>query len=233
MIHAMRRLMTLCEAAVPLDKDRNPLIDMDDRPIATNRDGTVTLYHRTSEAAAIQIKRTGRFTSRENTQEVFFSNIPDGQAASFGDYVVEVKVHPNKTRQTDALHGEMYLAVPTKYLSARNIVGIYAAPDDDQTLGEDADGDAEWQAILARTARIRQEALAYAKAGKPAKFRAGHLTYLVSKDLVNPPDGWRVTTFGQDGQPMGHWETKNAYDAFREVLAGDKERIGPNHIASE
>jgi hypothetical protein len=136
--NTLRRFMMLCEAAVPLDKDENPLIDMDNRPIATNRDGTVTLYHRTSEAAAKQIKRTGRFTSRESTQEVYFSNIPDGQAASFGDYVVEVKVHPNRTRLTDAMHGEMYLAVPTRYLSARNITVIYAAPDDDQTLGEGA-----------------------------------------------------------------------------------------------
>ena len=124
-------------AAAPLDIDKNPLIDMDDRPIATNRNGTVTLYHRTSQAAAKQINRTGRFVSRESTQEVFFSNIPNGQAASFGDYVVEVKVHPSRTRLTDALHGEMYLAVPTRYLSSRNVVGIYAAPV--QTLDEGAE----------------------------------------------------------------------------------------------
>ena len=134
----MRRWMNavdlLCESAnetkVPLDSDDNPLIDMDDRPIATNADGTVTLYHRTSEDAARQIKRTGRFLSKENTREVFFSDRPDGQAASFGDYVVQVKVRPNLTRLTDAMHGEMYVAVSTRYLSARNIMRVYAAPEE-------------------------------------------------------------------------------------------------------
>jgi len=100
-----------------------------------------------------------------------------------------------------------------------------------QPLAEALD-DAAWQALLARGAQVRRDAKAYAEAGKPAKFRSGNITYLVSQDLNNPPDGWRVTYFGQDGQPTGHWEAKNAYEAFREVLAGKNERIGPNHIRS-
>ena len=90
--------------------------------------------------------------------------------------------------------------------------------------------DAEWQRIVERGAEVKRQATAYAEAGLPARFRDKYgITYLVSKDLNYPPDGWRVTMFGKDGQPTGHWEANNAYDAFREVLAGEKERIGPNH----
>ena len=85
--------------------------------------------------------------------------------------------------------------------------------------------------MVARGEKVKRQAAAYAEAGKPASFRDNKygITYLVSKDLNYPPDGWRVTMFGKDGQPSGHWEAKSAYDAFREVIAGPKERIGPNH----
>ena len=77
-----------------------------------------------------------------------------------------------------------------------------------------------WHELLARGSQVRRDARAYADAGRPMAFRqdGGDLVYLVSRDLVNPPDGWRVTTF-RDGQPIGHFETVNAYEAFREVIA--------------
>ena len=85
--------------------------------------------------------------------------------------------------------------------------------------------------LIARNEKVKADAQEYAERGAPAKFVDGHgITYLVSKDLNYPPDGWRVTMFGTDGQPSGHWEAKNAYEAFREVLAKNPERVGTNHI---
>ena len=98
--------------------------------------------------------------------------------------------------------------------------------------GKSLAGEAEWKALLARGAEVKRMATAYAEQGKPAKFLGSQgITYVVSKDLNYPPDGWRVTMFGKDGTPLGHWEAKNAYEAFREVLAGKRELIGPNHLA--
>jgi hypothetical protein len=77
-----------------------------------------------------------------------------------------------------------------------------------------------WHELLARGSQVRRDARAYADAGLPTAFRqdGGDLAYLVSRNLVAAPSGWRVTTF-RDGQPIGHFETVNAYEAFREVIA--------------
>jgi hypothetical protein len=81
--------------------------------------------------------------------------------------------------------------------------------------------EAAWNALLARGERVRRESARYAAQGLPARFhdpRYG-LSYLVSRDLDNPPDGWRVTTF-RDREPIGHYCARSAYAAFEEVLRG-------------
>ena len=92
-----------------------------------------------------------------------------------------------------------------------------------------------WGELMEHGRQVRQRAQDYADAGKPAAFQDRHgIKYLVSRDLNYPPDGWRVTLFGPDGQPSGHWEAKSAYEAFREVLNGSPEPIGGNHpLASD
>jgi hypothetical protein len=76
------------------------------------------------------------------------------------------------------------------------------------------------QELLARGSAIRRQARALAEAGKPVRFigRNGR-AQLVSPDLDTPGE-WRVTSFDGDGQPWGHYCTRAAYDAFREVLTG-------------
>jgi len=90
-----------------------------------------------------------------------------------------------------------------------------------------------WEELLQRGRQVRALAQRYADAGKPAAFQGrGGLKFLVSHDLNYPPDGWRVTIFNKEGDPTGHWETKNAYEAFREVLTKQSEPIGANHPAT-
>lgn len=87
-----------------------------------------------------------------------------------------------------------------------------------------------WEELLERGRQVRADAQRYAEAGKPAAFKDRYgLTYLVGRDLNYPPDGWRVTIFNKESEPTGHWEAKNAYEAFREVLAKQPELVGANH----
>jgi hypothetical protein len=110
---------------IPLDRDGNELVDMDDVPIKVNSDGTVTLYHRTTTEKAEDLRKTGKFRSLENTNETFFSNKLEGQAVGYGDAVITVKITPSKTRLDDAFHeGEVTVAVSNKFLSKANIVKV-------------------------------------------------------------------------------------------------------------
>lgn len=50
------------------------------------------LYHRTSESAAAAITSSRSWRSSENTQEVYFSTVPHGQAGGYGQVIVSVDV---------------------------------------------------------------------------------------------------------------------------------------------
>ena len=109
--------------SVPTDKDGNELVDMNGKPLTTNSDGTLTLHHRTNKDNAARVTKSGRFTSKENTDETYFSSHPTGHGEGYGDTVVKVRVHPRHTRINDAFHnGEVHVAVSNKHLSRRNIV---------------------------------------------------------------------------------------------------------------
>lgn len=108
---------------IALDIDGNKLVDMDGVPMSRNSDGTITLYHRTTPKNAERIKKTGVFTSKENTNETFFSNKLEGQGEGYGDAVIAVKVRPSDVRINDAFHnGEIHVAVSNKKLSKKNII---------------------------------------------------------------------------------------------------------------
>lgn len=58
------------------------------------------LYHATTKEAAEAIRATGRFLSKEHTQEAFFSTVPDGMITGYGDAVVCVDV-PDEIAELD------------------------------------------------------------------------------------------------------------------------------------
>ena len=89
------------------------LTDLKGNTPKLNDDGTITLYHRTTPEAAAEIRRTGKFVSKENTDEVFFSSKPTGQAEGYGSEVVEVRVDPANVRLDDAFDDEIHVAVKT------------------------------------------------------------------------------------------------------------------------
>ena len=107
----------------PLDRDGNPLVDMNGTPMEPNSDGTLTLYHRTTPEAAGIIQRTGAFKSRENTNETFFSNRQTGQSEGYGNAVVAVRVPARQVRINDAFrNGEVHVAVSNRLLSRKNLI---------------------------------------------------------------------------------------------------------------
>jgi len=100
-------------AAKPPAAKLEELTDLKGNTPKLNDDGTITLYHRTSPEAAAEIRRTGKFVSKENTDEVFLSSKRTGQAEGHGSEVVEVRVDPSKVRLDDAFDDEIHVAVKT------------------------------------------------------------------------------------------------------------------------
>jgi HK97 family phage portal protein len=90
----------------PEDKDGMPLVDMNDNPVRLNDDGTITLYHGTTKENAQLIRETGRFVSRENTREAFFSTVKEGTEGYGDGTVVEVRLDPSIVRIDDAFRGK-------------------------------------------------------------------------------------------------------------------------------
>ena len=88
-----------------------------------NEDGTITMYHRTSPESAAEIRKTGKFLSKENTNEVFLSSSPTGQAEGYGSEVVEVRVDPAKVRLDDAFDDEIHVAVKVDDIGKPSIAG--------------------------------------------------------------------------------------------------------------
>jgi|TARA_Y100000310_G_scaffold282401_1_gene303573 hypothetical protein len=117
-------------AAVAAERyvEEQGIASMDGKPIEVNQDGTVTLYHRTTPEAAQQMRETGKFISKENTNETFFSNRIEGQAEGYGDAVVEVRVPAQQIRLEDAFrNGEIHVAVSNDNISRANMTAFGAA----------------------------------------------------------------------------------------------------------
>ena len=113
------------------------LTDLKGNPPKLNEDGTITLYHRTTPESAAEIRRTGKFIAKENTDEVFFSSKPTGQAEGYGLEVVEVRVAPNKVRLDDAFDDEIHVAVKADDAAAAARVEPEALPPYDPATRAD------------------------------------------------------------------------------------------------
>jgi len=108
--------------AIIVERD---LADMDGNYLVPDRKGLVHLYHRTSEENAARLFKTGKFKSLENRDETYFSSSLKGQAECYGTVAIEVAVSPKVVSIDDALHGEIHVTVPNRYLSRRNIVQLW------------------------------------------------------------------------------------------------------------
>lgn len=83
------------------------------------------LYHRTSDEAALQIMRTGKFTSKESGAPVYFSSRKSGYATDYGEVVVEVQVPDDLPVLEDEFDdGEQHFVVYADDLRREHIVGV-------------------------------------------------------------------------------------------------------------
>lgn len=85
--------------------------DLLDVGAAVDSEGYVTLYHRTTPAAAEQIRESGKMLGKEDG--IFFSTKPDGQTTGYGSEVVTVRVPLTQLQLDDIFDDEAHLRIET------------------------------------------------------------------------------------------------------------------------
>ena len=75
-------------------------------------DGRVRVYHRTTEATASRILKTGKMSGKENG--VFFSTLRDGQNEGYGDSVIEMHIPLDRLQIDDAFGNEAHVRIATQ-----------------------------------------------------------------------------------------------------------------------
>src|SRR3990167_9125689 len=101
--------------------------DLSGNTLPVDDNGMITLYHRTSRTNAEELTKTGRFISKENTGETFFSSKPTGQAEGYGDTVEKVKVPAQAIHLDDAFKDEMHITVSNRKLALGNIAEVLSS----------------------------------------------------------------------------------------------------------
>ena len=101
---------------IALDNYGEAITDLKGNPMYTNKDGTITLYHRTTKTNAINILKNGFRDGKENTKEIFLSSIANGENEGYGDTVLEVKIKPRYVRVDDIFHNEIHFTTNLKYI---------------------------------------------------------------------------------------------------------------------
>ena len=96
-----------------ISEESMPLVEelLDNEASITSK-GTVRVFHRTTKEAAEEISKTGKILGQEDG--VFFSTKLDGEAAGFGDSVVELDIPVDNLRLDDVFGDEAHLKIPTK-----------------------------------------------------------------------------------------------------------------------
>lgn len=102
-----------------------------------HRDGTVTVYHRTTRENAESIRTTGRMHGDEDG--IFFSTRKVGQASGYRDSYVELRIPLSRLVLDDIFDDEAHVRIPTRsqresvdvssYMAAAIEVGAKASQD--------------------------------------------------------------------------------------------------------
>ena len=83
----------------------------------------IDLYHRTTPEAAAAIMRQRTMVTKENGHRVFFSTVPDGQAAGYGDAVIHVRIPEHLAHLDDEFpDGEQHYWVDARRLTPEHFV---------------------------------------------------------------------------------------------------------------
>ena len=110
-------------ASRSFDRNAAELISLDGKPVPTNADGTITLYHRTSPDNAQRIQQSGSFGAGKDGFS-YFSSTPRGQASGYGRAVVEVRIDPRHVEFDDAFaNGEVHVRVEDNRMANATVVG--------------------------------------------------------------------------------------------------------------
>jgi 8-oxo-dGTP pyrophosphatase MutT (NUDIX family)/GNAT superfamily N-acetyltransferase len=117
------RVKTAAQASFE-DGDGNDIEDLEGHRPALNKDGTIPLYHATSEQNAKNITQTGKWRSDEG-DDVFFSTKPASDyIKGFGDHVVKAHIPPHLLHINDAFRdGEIHFSVNRHHLRPEHVQG--------------------------------------------------------------------------------------------------------------
>lgn len=80
-----------------------------------DRDGNITVYHRTSKENAAKIRKSGIMIAKEDA--LFFSSQKDGYASDYGNTVLTFNIPSTKLRVNDIFDGEVHFDMPLKRMS--------------------------------------------------------------------------------------------------------------------
>ena len=83
--------------------------DLVDKGAEINKDGFVTLYHRTTPENAQKIVKTGVMVGKED--RLFFGTLPEGQIDGYGEAVVKVKIPIEKLELNDIFTNEAHVTL--------------------------------------------------------------------------------------------------------------------------
>ncbi len=145
-----------------LDKSGVVIEGLGGQPVKLNSDGTITLFHRTTPEIAERIRQTGIFQTPTPSEEVFFSNLREGQAEGFGDAVVEVRLLPSQVSVDDAFpSGEVHVSATPSDIKIKPKVTPEVTPEGKLPGIEDVEVEASKRGMInlheyaAITLRIR------------------------------------------------------------------------------
>ena len=120
------------DVAASLSEKARGLIDEISDFANVDENGFVSVFHRTSKSNAEKIRKSGKFTPKEDG--IFFSTKPDGQASGYGNEVVELKIPADKLELDDLFDGEAHLKLPAKANKPNDISPFIQAPVDVKDL---------------------------------------------------------------------------------------------------
>ena len=187
--------------------------------------GNVTLYHRTTPAAASKIKETGVMTGRED--RLFFSTKPDGEISGYGSDVVKVTIPINKLQLDDTFEDEAHLTLKTDFKPTNvNVIseideGVGALP---RSNADEISALRAGESLSEATDRLR---IAYEAAPSSAKAKKAYLEMRSARDAAGETGGTAVDT------GIGSLDVDTSYRMSHQPGPRDPEAIQLDNLSKD
>lgn len=123
------------------DEARDLIEELLDNGATVSADGTVRVYHRSTDAGAKAIRSTGKMKGAEDG--LFFSTKQDGEATGFGDNLLTFDIPADQLLLDDAFGDEAHVRIPTD--KRGQLVDVSKWLDQPQRLNQSKSGETRQQ----------------------------------------------------------------------------------------